>query len=174
VDPGATWSEEGKRLLTLEEQLTAEIPRLRGFLRRLEGRPAPDVDDLVQESLTRALRYRETFDARRAIWPWLKRTAFRVFLDQRDRDRVHPSSGEELVEELPAWDVDRAAQREQVHRLLDALAPLERDVLLRFHRDGLSVAAISGELGLPEGTVKSHLHRARRRLAARGDEEVSE
>ena len=52
--------------------------------------------------------------------------------------------------------------------------PKSREVVERFHRDGQSVATIGSELGLPEGTVKSHLHRARRRLAARGGEEVNE
>lgn len=171
MDPGTTWSEEGGALSTLEERLTAEIPRLRGFLRRLGGRPVPDVDDLVQESLARALRYRESFDGRRALWPWLRRTAFRVFLDQRERDQ-RPSGPEAApVEELPVRDVDRAAQREEVRRLLAPLSTVEREVVVRFHRDGQSVAAVGRELGLPEGTVKSHLHRARRKLAARAEEE---
>jgi RNA polymerase sigma-70 factor (ECF subfamily) len=50
--------------------------------------------------------------------------------------------------------------------LLAGLEPIERTVLLCFHRDGRPVAAIARELRLPVGTVKSHLSRGRSRLAA--------
>ena len=167
------WSEEIDPDAALDERLAAEIPRLRGFLGKLNGARGVDVDDLVQESLARALRYRESFDGRRALWPWLKRTAFRVFLDQRRAARASGDQGDEAIAEVPAWDRDGLAQREEVHRLLAALPAIEREVLLRFHRDGRSVREIAAERGIPEGTIKSHLHRARRRLAARGDEETA-
>lgn len=162
------WPEEIDPTAALDERIAAEIPRLRRFLGRLNGRRAADLDDLVQESLTRALRYRESFDGRRALWPWLKRTAFRVFLDQRSSGRL---DFEEGIAEAPARDDDGVAQRDEVNRLLAALPAIEREVLLRFHRDGRSVREIAAERGAPEGTIKSHLHRARRRLAARRDEE---
>jgi len=159
------WREEIDPTAALDERITAEIPRLRGFLGKLNGRRTADLDDLVQESLARALRYRESFDGRRALWPWLKRTAFRVFLDQRNAARFDVEEG---VAEAPARDDDGLAQREEVHRLLAALPAIEREVLTRFHQAGCSVREIAAELGAPEGTIKSHLYRARRRLAARG------
>jgi RNA polymerase sigma-70 factor, ECF subfamily len=161
------------------ERLTAEIPRLRSFLGRLAigkpgGRSPADVDDLVQESLARALRFQTSFDDRRAIWPWLKRTAFRVFLDQQERFRALPTPSNEAIAEVGVSDTDHGAQREGVQRLLAVLPAVEREILLSFHRDGREVREISSELGMPEGTVKSHLHRARRRLAERGGEEDHE
>lgn len=52
-----------------------------------------------------------------------------------------------------------------------AVVAIERRVLLEFHQDGRSVREIARALGSPEGTVKSDLHRARRRLAERLDKE---
>jgi RNA polymerase sigma-70 factor (ECF subfamily) len=49
--------------------------------------------------------------------------------------------------------------------VLARLSSLERALLLRFHAQGRSVHELAAELGLPEGTIKSHLHRARRKLA---------
>jgi len=167
------WSEEIDPGAALDERLAAEIPRLRGFLGKLNGSRGADVDDQVQESLARALRYRESFDGRRALWPWLKRTAFRVFLDERRAARLRFEEGVEAVAEVPVPDRagEGIAQREQVRRLLASLPAIEREVLTRFHQGGRSVREIAAALALPEGTIKSHLHRARRRLAEWGSEE---
>jgi len=155
----------------LDDRLTAEIPRLRAFLGRVTGRPRVDVDDLVQESLARALRFRGSFDTARPLWPWLKRTAFRVFLDQRTREHSAPRSAPAEPDEQGAWDQDQVGQRDELRALLAQLTGTEREVLVSFHRDGRSVAEIAQTLGMPAGTVKSHLHRARRRLATGAPEE---
>lgn len=145
----------GQRLLAFE-------PRLVSFLQRLCRAPA---DDLVQETLARAWRSRRSFDAARGgLESWLLRIAFRTFLDERARANGAPGT---LAEDLPAGTADpaeAAAIREQITALLRGLGDRERDVLLRFHRDGCSIAEIAHALALPSGTVKSHLHRARQKL----------
>ena len=47
---------------------------------------------------------------------------------------------------------------------LDALVSPQREIVLMFHQQGWPVERISKELSMPEGTVKSHLFRARRRM----------
>ena len=156
---------------SVEGRLVDELPPLRRFLRRLTGQGA-DADDLEQEVVARALRYRHAFDPGRALGPWLRRTAFRAFLDQRERDSRAPAAlGDEHALVAPARDELEAP--DYVRHLLDRLAPLERAALVRFHQRGESVREIAHALDLPEGTVKSHLHRARRRLAALDPEEGS-
>ena len=51
-------------------------------------------------------------------------------------------------------------------RALSELSPSERRAVDLFYSQGLSVGAAAREMGVPAGTVKSHLHRARRKLAA--------
>jgi len=151
----------------LEERLVGEIPGLRAFLGRLAGpgERRGEVDDLVQETLARALRYRGSFDRERPLGPWLRGTALRLLIDQRRSRGGWPLElGPDALAGAPA---DAVEQRDSVARLLGALAGVERDVLVRFHGRGESIRAIAAALGLPEGTVKSHLHRARRRLAER-------
>lgn len=172
VDGGTEGSAETELARELAEpvalgaHLTAEIPRLRGFLARLAIRTSCDVDDLVQESLARALRYQSSFEGDRTIWPWLKRVAFRVFLDHRGRRQFGPKLHE--VEEPGVEDKHPLDQRDEVLHLLAQLPKIERELLLRFHQRGESVAHIAMKLRMPAGTVKSHLHRARRRLAEQG------
>jgi RNA polymerase sigma-70 factor (ECF subfamily) len=144
---------------------------MRAWLARLI--PRNDVDDLVQETLARAWRYRSTFDSGRELGPWLRSAALRVALDHRAREQRRPRTSELDVEpeERAALGSERQMEaRDELDALLVRLEPVERDILLRFHRAGHSVADIASVLGLPVGTVKSHLHRARRKLAQGGRE----
>jgi RNA polymerase sigma-70 factor (ECF subfamily) len=155
----------------LEERLVGEIPALRAFLLRLAGSPARrgEVDDLVQETLARALRYGASFDAARPLGPWLRATALRLLIDQRRGTGVGLA---ELGADAPAEERgDALEQRDSVTQALSALGRIEREVLIRFHARGESIRTIARALGTPEGTIKSHLHRARRRLADRFGEE---
>lgn len=151
----------------LSRDLGALDRRLRAFLATLQP---GDVDDLAQEAMARAWRSRGAFDAAKGtLAAWLFRIGFRVFLDRRDA-RVPPPEVAEPVDH--GADPARAAEaRDHAAALLAQLNPVERDVLLRFHRDGEAIAAIAAALAMPVGTVKSHLHRARNRLLAfeRGD-----
>lgn len=140
--------------------MQAEIPRVRAFVTRLCRDPS-DRDDVVQECLHRAWRYRDRFDPQRALTPWLLRTAFRTACDHRKRKS---SSLAQLAED-PAGSAPCSAElRDEIEHALKALSDLEREFLLGFHRDGLSLAALATRSGLPLNTVKSHLHRARSRL----------
>ena len=154
----------------LDVRMSAEIPRLRAYVARLLGvrTSSPDAEDALQEVLARAWRYRASFEEQRALGPWLRSTALRVVLDRRAaRDRA-PRAIEFDPAEVPARaSVDAQSQREQVESMLVPLSPIEREVLLRFHQREESVAEIASLLALPEGTVKSHLSRARHKLAQR-------
>ena len=155
----------------LAGRMAAEIPRLRAYVARLLGvrTQSPDAEDALQEVLARAWRYRASFEEQRALGPWLRRAALRVVLDRREARERGPREAELDPDELPARAaVDAEAQREQLERMLAPLSALEREVLLRFHSRAESVAEIARTLGMPEGTVKSHLWRARRRIAERG------
>ncbi len=150
------------------DQFTADLlalaPRLRAFLRRLSG---ADVDDLAQETWARAWRSRASFDRDCGdLAAWLMRIAFRTYLDHRSKRSPDALGDRDVAGGLPAHVL--ATQRDEVEVALACLTPIERDIVLRFHRDRVPVAEIAGALRMPEGTVKSHLHRARVKLAERG------
>ncbi len=161
----------------MESRLLAELPRLRPYLRGLAARSggATEADELEQEVVTRALRSRDRYDRSRAIGPWLRTTAFRAFLDLVRRRRAEPHS---LDADDPALARPAAAalgeRREMVELLLRGLPELEQEVLRRFHLEEQSVREIAAALAMPTGTVKSHLHRARRKLAAGAEPEWRE
>jgi RNA polymerase sigma-70 factor (ECF subfamily) len=148
--------------------LLRERSRVRAFLARLAGGRrvgGADVEDLCQETWLRAWRSRASLDGRPPLH-WLLKTAFRVFLDHRARTlREHERTAAAPAPEPAAPEADRASVLD-LEQALAALAPLERRILTGFHRDGRSIDELARELGIPRNTVKSHLHRARQRLAA--------
>ena len=124
------------------------------------------VDDLVQEVMARAWRSRTTFAADRGtLDAWLSRITFRVYLDHRRTPAASPTLAEEPATCAPG-PLAQAAAREKLQWLLGRLSSRERGVLLRFHRDGRSVAALAAADAVPTGTIKSLLHRARARVWA--------
>lgn len=148
--------------------------RLLGFLRRLCGADA-DAEDVLQETLAKVWRLRASFDPDGNAEGWLLQAAFRTFCDHRARRRravpgsVNGSATE--PDALPAPSAPCPVElRDEVVRTLAALPPIERELLLGFHRDGLSLRELAERHALPVNTVKSHLHRSRARLAA-GPEE---
>lgn len=141
-------------------------PRLSAFLGTLQRGGATHgaaLEDLVQETLARAWRSRDTFDERRGtLEAWAFRIAFAVYLDHRaPTPQVYTSV--DAVASAPG-PAERAAARDHLVQLLGRLGERERHLLLRFHRDGRSIVELSAETGQPPGTVKSLLHRARARL----------
>jgi len=144
--------------------------RLLGFLRRLCGAKA-DAEDVLQETLAKVWRLRASFDPDGNAEGWLLQAAFRTFCDQRARRRrAVPGSATE-PDALPAPSAPCPVElRDEVVRTLAALPAIERELVLGFHRDGLSLRELAERHALPVNTVKSHLHRARARLAA-GPEE---
>ena len=151
-------------------RLEDALPALRAYVARLAK--GHERDELVQDVAARALRSADRHDPRRPLGPWLRRTALRAWIDaQAGRGRrPHAVSSPDVPvdsQELRAVDAG-----EEVDYWLARLGAVERDVLDRFHRQGQSLREIAAALAMPEGTIKSHLHRARRKLAElRGDED---
>lgn len=175
----SAWTMEGARDEGpgLEARLVAELPRLAHYVRRLLGAGAArgDVDDVLQEVAARAWKYRGAFEDGRALAPWLRATALRVVIDALAR-RGRAGNASVADVELLASNVAQAQpldSREQVERMCAPLSQIERDVLMRFHGRGESVGEIATALATPAGTVKSLLHRARRKLIERARPEDS-
>lgn len=155
-----------ERLALLIER---ELPSLRSYAQRLAG---PDeAEDLVQDCLTRALRYAHALREDRSPGGWLRRTLETTWFERR-RARQRERYEEREVHDIPVEQNDTLATRDELERHLARLAPVERTILLAFHGEGETLQEIAARLQLPVGTVKSHLHRARRKLVERSGEET--
>lgn len=128
-----------------------------------------DAEDLVQEVFLAAFRYLDSFDASRPFGPWLMRIVFNRGANLR-RTRVrHETDGEvDAVSEAPSAlaEAERSEMREQLQRALAALPERQRMIVTLFDVDGMTSSEIGEMLELAPGTVRWHLHEARRALRA--------
>ena len=137
-----------------------------GFLARRAGRQA--ADDLLGEVWLRAFAARGGYDPGRAdARPWLYGIARNVL---RAHWRARPEPGPAAAEETAdPWDevvnrLDSAALMRALAAGLRALPAAERDALLLVAWEQLTPAEAAVALGVPAGTVRSRLHRARAAL----------
>ena len=155
---------EGFRQATLEHK-----DRLLTYAAWLLG-DVEEARDLTQEALMRLWMHRESV-ARQAARTWLLRTVQRLAIDrlrrgsprslaERGRLRLPPAAA------APGLAAEERERRDAVGRALSRMCPADRSILLLREFQGLSYGELTRVLELPLGTVKTNLHRARRRLRA--------
>jgi RNA polymerase sigma-70 factor (ECF subfamily) len=146
----------------------AELLRRHGqavhaYLSRRGGRE--DADDLLSEVWLRAIQAQHGYDRR---WPdarpWLYGIARNVLRAHwRQLGRQGPPTSEASSDPWPDVDarIDAAAQVAALRRALAELSGDDREVLLLVTWEGLAPAEVAAALGIPQGTARSRLHRAR-------------
>ncbi len=127
-----------------------------------------DADDAAQDGLLSALVKLDQYDPRRPFGPWLLRIVANAATDRRRRRKVR------RVEQLdpalvaggarPDATTERRALSARLRTALAELSHRRRMAVVLFDVEGYSHAEIAGILGIPEGTVRSEVFNARRRL----------
>jgi RNA polymerase sigma-70 factor (ECF subfamily) len=140
----------------------ADAVRVRRVL-FLNGVRSGEIEDAMQEIELRALQHPPRGKARGA---WACAVATNLAMDAHRRaardDEVMPAMASPVV----AGEADGVVLRDAVRAGLDRLGPeLRATVVLRFFAD-FSIPQIAAAMTLPEGTVKSRLHRAVSELRA--------
>ena len=127
-----------------------------------------DADDAAQEAFLSALDRLETYDRKRPFGPWLMRIASNAAIDLLRRRAVRRA--EPLDEALtassrsPARDAEHMELRAALGAALAALPERQRAAVTLFDLEGYAHAEIAEILGVPEGTVRSDVFHARRKL----------
>src|SRR6266436_5163853 len=146
--------------------LESEIPRLRRYARALTRNTA-NADDLVQSSLVRALEKQHLWQPGANLRAWL----FTIVHNQHVNDVRH-SLGQGLlgpVEDAKAGCrvepvLDASLQLSDLKRGINTLSHEPREVLLLVGLEGMRYEQVATILGIPVGTVRSRLSRARTTL----------
>lgn len=133
----------------------------------------PEVaEDMVQEAFVRALTNLHRFDTRFRFSTWLFTIAKRLHCNAvqkhspaYDSDLVAFSAGDvSAQQEVVDACEERTQTRSDLDEALDRLPEVQRDVVVLFHQCDWPIARIAEHYLMPTGTVKSHLHRGRRKL----------
>lgn len=145
--------------------LAGLLPELRAFARFLTGSRV-EADDLVQEAVVRTLQALPRLEADTDLRAWCMAVVRNTFYEQlrrRKREaRRLAEAGEPPVSQA-AQEVP--GQLRDLGRALAALPPLLREALVLVGAQGLSHEAAAQVCGVPLGTMKARVSRARRQLA---------
>lgn len=159
-----------------DEFFKESAPRLIAFIARRTALDPATLEDIVQSALIKAVRHLASYRGEAALFTWLTEICRNELADQHrqaKRRPAHLSVDESEAahrwaamlrapdSEEPAAQLQTAAERAEILRVLDGL-PLNYSLVLEAkYGDGLSVGAIAQQLGLTEIAVQSMLARAR-------------
>lgn len=156
----------------IEALIKAHQVSLYHFMLRMTGRPE-SAEDIAQEAFVRVLRNLSRFDEKFRFSTWIFTIARRLWINEYQKFK--PTFDSEVVDfaegrdHEPEDDIELFARRKAVSEAVDValatLSPQQQEIILLYHARGCSIQQIALRQGLPLGTVKSHLFRARKRMA---------
>jgi RNA polymerase sigma-70 factor (ECF subfamily) len=126
-----------------------------------------DAEDATQETLLRIVRSLHHWDQQRPILPWILTVAVNRCRTALSRRRDRPVAGADLGELVQQQRGDNPDLGEELESALAALCDDYQAVFRMFYQQEWSCVDIGLCLGVPEGTVKTWLYRARREVADR-------
>lgn len=157
------------------------VRRHQRMVERLAARMLPDARDreeVCQDVFLRVFRRIGSFRGESRLATWINSIAYRTCLNRLE-GREAPTPGSQLGRDRdggwfpdaiaadgpsPAERTERREVRNVVEAAIGELRPDYRAAITMYHLEGMSVAEVSEAMDVPEGTAKSHLYRARRRL----------
>ena len=134
-------------------------------------------EDLAQEGFLRVYQRLNTYDPQRKFSSWFFQVLRNITIDYLRVNRVPTASLDELEEgghrgaavDRESASPEQAAQQGELAQAMSAalsrIRPEYREVVVLRYQEGLTHPEIAEILGLPSGTVKTYLHRARKELA---------
>jgi len=142
----------------------AYSPGLRRFLLHLAG-DSDLADDLAQEAFIKAYEGIRSFQGLARFKTWLYRIAYREFYSYVRA--AHYTEDIDMAQDIASCDrpEDKVDASYDVEVALQSLPPVERSLVLLFYMEDRPIKEIVEITGLPSGTVKSYLSRARTRMA---------
>jgi RNA polymerase sigma-70 factor (ECF subfamily) len=128
-----------------------------------------EAEDIAQEAFVRIHRSIHSFRGEASFGTWLHRIVVNLSLNQRRREQK--MTGLQHADHVASPPAHTAHEEREsnlhLERAIHELPTLQRAVVILRHLEGLSTRQVSGILGCSEGTVKTHLFRAMKKLKKR-------
>jgi RNA polymerase sigma-70 factor (ECF subfamily) len=153
--------------LTVQQQMLALAPNLRAFAMSICG-SADKADDLVQETMLRAITRIDSFQPGTNLGAWLTTILRNCFLSEirKRRYEVEDADGEYAHALRAAPEQESALEFKEFRAALGEIPFNQREALLLVGAAGLSYEDTATICQATTGTIKSRINRARARLAA--------
>lgn len=139
--------------------------RLRQFLLNLTVGDEALADDIAQETFLKAYLNVRSFRGLSSFGTWLYRIAYNEFLGWRRRNG-NIDTADTLPQNGSTEQTDALEARLDVKAALAALNDDERTVVTLFYINDMPLRKIEKITGLKNSTIRSHLHRARAKMAS--------
>jgi RNA polymerase sigma-70 factor (ECF subfamily) len=160
--------------LLVERCISGDESAMRRFVQRFEGlvfglslrmmRRREDAEDVVQDVFLRTFRSLNRWDSERPLAPWIIAITANRCRTALDRRSKCPSSAP-VTDHIPDRVFGACELAEELQAAVRQLRPEFRNCFELFYHDELSVSEVGARLGVPQGTVKTWLYRARKELA---------
>lgn len=151
----------------IDEYIRQHGRRLYGLCRFLCKNPA-DADDLYQETWLKVVKNISRYDPAMAFEPWLTKICVNIYRNTLRSALRSPflqfSSNEKKDAYLLSVPAPEKEDYTELYDAVDRLPEKQRLAVVLFYFQGMDVAATAAALGVPQGTVKSRLSKARGRL----------
>jgi RNA polymerase sigma-70 factor (ECF subfamily) len=142
-------------------------PMVRRLTRAVLGQ-LEDAEDAAQDAFLHAWTALDRFDSNASLGPWLARIAMNAARDLRRRRRVRTTEAipesQAATTRPPDSEAERALLRTRLTEALRELPERQRAAVVLFEVEGYSHAEVGAMLGIPEGTARSDVFHARRKL----------
>ena len=138
-------------------------PRLRRFFMNLTLGDQYLSDDLAQETFVKAYIEIRSFRGLSRFGTWLFRIAYNEFYSYKRSQ--HATSDLDAVPEQAASPIESSEISMDVKTAMASLSDIERTVATLFYIDDMPLKQVATITGLKESTLRSHLHRAREKMA---------
>lgn len=151
---------------TFKAELIELLPSMRAFARSLAHNPA-QADDLVQDTLVKALANIERFEPGTNMRAWLFTILRNHYYSQlrKSKREVEDADGKFAARLTSRPEQDGSVDLEDFKVAFAQLAPDHREVLTLVGASGCSYEEAAQICGCAVGTIKSRVNRARRKLA---------
>jgi RNA polymerase sigma-70 factor (ECF subfamily) len=162
----------GRVLLDDDRHAFAELVRrhqspLRASLRKMTGGNIALADDIAQETFILAWRNIRTFRYEAKFSTWLYRIAFNAWQSEVRKKHELPLSAEQMPEpESVQPESELTGLKRDLARAMAGLTDGERNAILQCYYNDLSHAEAAFVLGMPLGTVKTNLLKAKEKMRA--------
>ena len=135
-----------------------------------------DAEELTIEVFFKAYRALDTWKPQARFSTWLYKIAHNLSIDfhrAKSRRQTYSLDDEDFsIDEPtavdlwsnPEWEIEEKDRHRVIREAIDQLSPKQKAVFILNRYQGLQIKEITEVLGMAEGTVKIHLHRAVRKL----------